>query len=401
MAVAGAACLFGCLQMPREDAPAGVAPRVTDVSAPPRLDPRLQARAWTFDALPGWAAGDHAGAVEALAANCVEVTPSDPRDDGAAPERDWAWLSACRRVLTAVAHEDWSPNTSRDLLEEVFTPALLSGPLGDLGLVTAYYEPIIEVRRTPTEEFREPILGLPPDLVLIEYDPPRDGVREEVFRRTPSGDLTAYPERAVIRDGRTEAEVLAWGRVSDVVFLQIQGSGRLAFDDGEQVRAAFAGTNGLGYVSIARTLIDREVFPEHGASNQAVKAWLEGGDPATVDAVVDENPRYVFFKLESLGDPSLGPPGDAGFALRPKVSVAVDLDWHSYGALYWIAPEGPGAPAAQFGMAHDRGAAIRGPLRADLFFGTGPVVGLRASRVRHEAEWWVLLPATALADAEP
>ena len=43
-------------------------------------------------------------------------------------------------------------------------------------------------------------------------------------------------------------------------------------------------------------------------------------------------------------------------------------------------------------MTQDTGGAIRGPLRGDLFWGSGDEAGRNAGRVNHEVRWWVLLP---------
>jgi membrane-bound lytic murein transglycosylase A len=43
-------------------------------------------------------------------------------------------------------------------------------------------------------------------------------------------------------------------------------------------------------------------------------------------------------------------------------------------------------------IAQDTGGAIRGPVRADFFWGTGPDAGLLAGRMRQLGRMWVLLP---------
>jgi membrane-bound lytic murein transglycosylase A len=43
-------------------------------------------------------------------------------------------------------------------------------------------------------------------------------------------------------------------------------------------------------------------------------------------------------------------------------------------------------------VAQDTGGAIRGAVRADFFWGTGPDAGLLAGRMRQQGQMWVLLP---------
>ena len=388
-------CAIGmsaCGSGPKELAPSAVAPRTTDVLSPPYLDPRFNTSDAEFADLPGWSGGDHAGAVLALRAHCSSIVPSDSRDDDAAPERDRAWVKACRAIVEAPVETLEDDQAAQFVLEAVFQPALLAGPTSDLGLVTAYYEPIIRVSREKTPVFSEPILAEPADLLVEHTTDAAGNPFDAVFQVLPTGDLGTYPDRESITETVSDEQVLAWGRRSDVTFLQIQGSGRLQFDDGYITRAAFAATNGLPYVSIARVMLDSGLLPQSNLSNEAVGQWLDGASPQDAAIVMNANPRYVFFRLEPLGDPKIGPVGNAGYPLRNGVSVAVDPEWHDYGALYWIAPEGRGAPAPQFALAQDKGAAIKGPLRADLFFGSGDQAGRAANRIQHEAEWWVMLP---------
>jgi peptidoglycan lytic transglycosylase A len=43
-------------------------------------------------------------------------------------------------------------------------------------------------------------------------------------------------------------------------------------------------------------------------------------------------------------------------------------------------------------IAQDTGGAIRGPVRADYFWGSGPEAGALAGRMRQAGRLWLLLP---------
>ncbi|HRE45628.1 MAG TPA: MltA domain-containing protein, partial [Terricaulis sp.] len=66
----------------------------------------------------------------------------------------------------------------------------------------------------------------------------------------PRAEINADPERA-----------FAYAHPVDVYNLQIQGSGRLAFPDGEQVRAAYAAQNGYRWRSALGVLRDAGELP--------------------------------------------------------------------------------------------------------------------------------------------
>lgn len=414
-AVSVALALVACAGGPPE-APPEVAPlRLEEVEAPPSFHPTINAVAVPFAALPGWDQGDHAEAVLAYADTCARFAPADRRKDGLLPRGHAAWARTCRdagvlaQSFASSAGEDAAATTAeraaaaRGFFELNFQPFALAAPATETetspsGVVTAYFEPIVDVRQQAIGPFDEPILARPADLVTR----PRAQGEPVVLQRTAGGDLRPYPDRATIV--ASAREPLAWGRRSDVLFLQIQGSGRVRFADGQIVRAAWDGTNGKPYRSVAEQLMELGLLPRGIASNAGVKRWLDVAAPDVAAAVIARNPRYVFFKFEDIADPSEGPVGAAGARLRPGVSLAVDPAYHQYGALMWIAPEGRDAPAPRFGVAQDAGAAIKGPLRGDLFFGAGPEAGADAARVRHRAAWFGLAPravSAAAAASEP
>lgn len=382
---AGSACFGG----DAETAPAVSRLRPMELQPPPLPGAELRREPVSYEALPGWGEADYISGLEAFAETCLSFTPVDPRQDQYLSIPHARWARACRSAGDMFAT---SPDqlTVRTFFEETFEPQRLYAASNGAGSgpVTAYYEPTIEARAVQIGPFDEPILATPSDLVTR---PAPDGGRVQVLQRLPSGTMRPYPERAEIV-ANARGNILAWGRRSDVLFLQIQGSGRLQFPDGRIVRAAYDASNGKPYVSVARELMNLGLLPPGVASNAGVKRWLDVAGSDAASAVVARNPRYIFFRLEEIDDPRQAGVGAAGVRLRARASVAIDPAHHRFGALYWIAPMGPQAPPPQLGVAQDVGEAIKGPLRGDLFFGVGEQAGDRAARVKHEAQWYWLSP---------
>jgi membrane-bound lytic murein transglycosylase A len=54
--------------------------------------------------------------------------------------------------------------------------------------------------------------------------------------------------------------------------------------------------------------------------------------------------------------------------------------------------QGTGTRLNRLVLAQDTGGAIRGPVRADYFWGFGPSAGERASRMKENGRMWILLP---------
>ena len=176
----------------------------------------------------------------------------------------------------------------------------------------------------------------------------------------------------------------------ELFFLQVQGSGRLELDDGSVMAVGFAGHNSQPYRSIGRVLIERGELTVERASMQGIKAWARA-NPSRVQELLNQNPRYVFFREEPLKDLSMGPLGAQGLPLTAGRSIAVDPQSLPYGTPLWLASEGA-LPLRKLVLAQDTGNAIVGAVRADYFVGSGEAAGEIAGRVRQELRLWALWP---------
>ncbi len=80
--------------------------------------------------------------------------------------------------------------------------------------------------------------------------------------------------------------------------------------------------------------------------------------------------------------------------LSPARSVAVDPAFVPLGAPLFLSTTHPadGAPVQRLMLAQDTGGAIRGPVRADFFFGFGGDAADHAGRMKQSGSVWVLLP---------
>jgi len=164
------------------------------------------------------------------------------------------------------------------------------------------------------------------------------------------------------------------------------------------VRVGYADQNGQPYKSIGRYLVKQGELKLEDASMQGIKAWGVA-HPTKVQALLDQNPSYVFFReLQAPptghGSGADGPVGALGVALTPERSIAVDPRFIPLGAPVFLATSWPGSslPLQRLVLAQDSGGAIRGAVRADYFWGFGDTAGAQAGRMRQSARMWVLLP---------
>lgn len=359
---------------------------------PPEEAP-FQLRPSSFSEIPGWADADLAPALLAFKRSCEGRRLRDPaaplpgggRYGGAVAD----WAPACA-AAQAVA-----PGGERAFFEANFAPHIVQG--GGEARLTAYYEPIIQARRAPDSVFSAPLLRKPSDMVSVDLAAFAEAYDNEALRGAPRaltgrlvGDrVQPYPRRSELNPSPDQA--FAWAHPVDVYNLQIQGSGRIAFPDGAQARAAYAAQNGYRWRSALGALRDSGELPS--ATWENFRAWSDRRGAAATQQALAADPSYVFFQEEQIADPSAGPRGAAGAPLTPMGSIAVDPAFHPYGAVVFVDGQYQGQPFRRLLVAQDTGGAIRrGPLRGDVFFGSGDRAGAAAERMNAPARWWTLLP---------
>jgi len=362
-------------------------------TSPPPLPTRTQpatslhlSRA-SFADLPDWSAGNAEAALAAFRRSCAVLTakPESAAMGGAGYAGTVAdWRSACASA----------DGNAKAFFEKTFTPYAVSG---SDGLFTGYYEPQIKGSRTRHGVFQTPVYGLPGDLVRADlglFDPKLKG--EHISGKVSGHALVPYADRARINEKGVDAPVLFY--TDDAVaffFLQIQGSGRVVFEDGgpenrAMTRIAYAGENGQPYTAIGRTLIADGSLARETVSLQTIRAWLLA-NPTKARAVMETNKSYIFFEQKALGDTALGSTGSQGVNITPLGSIAVDQRIHPLGAPFYVAADGPD-PVRAVMVAQDTGGAIRGPVRADMFFGFGDEAERRAGAMKAPGRLYVLLP---------
>ena len=271
--------------------------------------------------------------------------------------------------------------------------------LGEV-LYTGYYEPHLRGSLIRAGEYQFPIYSKPDDLVAIDLSLFNEKYRgQKIIGRFTDQTVVPYYERSAIdSEGAIEgrAEVLAWVEDPvDVFFLQIQGSGKVYLDNGEVINVGYQTTNGQPYRSIGKLLIDEEKISVEEMSMQKIREYLHN-HPEEMDTVLNHNPSYVFFTIEPEG-----PLGNINVKLTPGRSIALDRRIFPPAALAFIQTEKPAVdssgqihswlPFARFALNQDTGGAIRGPGRADLFWGNGPYAEIAAGHLKHTGELYFLV----------
>lgn len=304
------------------------------------------------------------------------------------PARDVRWRALCADVALFPEPDD---QIARAFFETRFVPHALRAD----GFITGYYEPLLHGSRTRTERYRYPIYRPPDDLLTVDLGalyPELAGRRARA--RVAGKQVVPYFSRAEIESGKNAlaGQELLW--VDDAValfLLHIQGSGRVRLPDGATLHVGYADQNGHPYVPIGRILVERGILKLEEVDLPAIRAWLKA-NPDSALSLLQSNPSYIFFVLRDAALP--GPLGSLEVPLFPERAVAVDPKYISLGLPVWLDTTLPGAtePYRRLVFAQDTGGAIKGPARADLFFGHGADAEERAGRMKQPGRLYLLLP---------
>lgn len=296
-----------------------------------------------FGDLEGWALDDLSEAMSVFRVTAADI-----------PGEAWRRIAARATEFPAA--------DARGFLESAFRPVMIEE--GAEPVFTGYFEP--ELLGSPVEDevYRWPVHGLPED-------------------------PCAHDRAAIVAGalGGRGLEIAWLADAAEAFFLQVQGSGRVVLPGGEVLRLNYAGANGRPYRSIGKELVARGVFAAGTVTAEGIKDWIRA-NPEAGREVMDLNPSYVFFRVLEGLPPGAGPLGCMGRPLTALRSVAVDPRVVTLGAPVWIEAGG----LWRLMVAQDRGGAIRGAQRADVFFGTGAEAGRRAGAFHHPGRMVVLEP---------
>ena len=267
-------------------------------------------------------------------------------------------------------------------------------------LFTGYYQPILRGTRARQSSYRYPVHSLPKDLLNIDlslFSEKFSG--EKIVGKLSGNTVIPYDERREIVDNpgfENRAPPIAW--VDDPValfFLHIQGSGKIVFENGASIQVNYHGQNGRPYRSIGKYLIDNGKIPQPEVSMQSIAAYL-AAHPDEMPGVLNYNASYVFFT-----EAQSGPFGCIQTLLVPGRSIALDRKIFPLSALAFIEAKKPAIDKtgritdwlnfSRFVLNQDTGGAIKGPGRADIYWGEGENAEITAGHLKHPGKLYFLI----------
>ena len=310
------------------------------------------------------------------------------------------WQPACQAAYALNAGGKPKDQAIEAYLREHFTVYQATNADGtDTGLITGYYQPLLRGSRLKTDVYRYPLYGKPADLINVDLSSLFPELKHKRVRGRLVGDkVIPYYDRREIEENQplSGQEILWVDDIIDLFFLQIQGSGLVQLENGQQVHVGYADQNGQTYNSIGRVLIEQGELSRDKASMQGIKNWARN-NPHKLRDLLYSNPSYVFFRELPPNLP--GPLGALGVPITALRSVAIDPRYIPLGAPVFLATTYPNSskPLNRLMVAQDTGGAIKGGVRADFFWGAGAEAGQKAGAMKQQGKIWVLLPKNFIA----
>lgn len=362
---------------------------------PPPAHDQLTLTKAGFADLPGWADEHPAEAVPSFLASCARIAElADSAPVGADGHGGLAkqWRHACAAAARLKAGDDAA---ARAFFEAEFTPWVAAGKTGPMGKLTGYYVQEMRGSRTRHGAFKYPVYGRPADLVEIDLTPfIRDAHARRIWGKLDGGSVVPYFTREEIRKGALAGkglELLYVDDPVDLLFAQIEGSAKVAMDDGTTLRLEFAGKNGRAYKGVGAAL--KGILKPGEGTMLGIRRWFNA-NAARFDEIVDQNASFVFFKLST--EP--GAIGSEKVILTPRRSMAIDRAFIAHGTPIWVDGRAPNvgkpgtSPWQHLLIAQDTGGGILGAVRGDIYWGDDRAAEELGGRMGGPGRYWLLLP---------
>jgi membrane-bound lytic murein transglycosylase A len=248
-------------------------------------------------------------------------------------------------------------------------------------LFTGYYEPLLEGSFNPTEKYKYPLYKPPPELAVKSASKSQTKANQ---MKNGESSPPYHTRREIDVEGVLKGRGLELLWVDDPIALfslHIQGSGKIKLEDGRLLTVSYAQNNGRPFRVI---------------NNRTVKNFLKNKPEQELFEILSYNERYIFFRFVDKE-----PVGSLGQPVTPNRSIATDTDYFPQGALAFIRLRKPvfdaegnisqRVPFSRFVLSQDKGSAIKGPGRVDLFCGFGENAEATAGSLKEKGELFFLL----------
>ncbi len=309
-----------------------------------------------------------------------------------------SWMRESMKSFIDILRQDPDSDELGRIIAENFSVYQAGGrdqlPRGEM-LITGYYEPFLKGSLLKKAPYLYPLYG-PPDSLLKIRDPKSGHLLFK--RRDEQGHYVPYWTRQEIEEQgiATGKELVYLDSPVDAFILQVQGSGKIQLRDGSIRSLHYAASNGLEYFSIGRLLVEQGKLSLAKASLPAIRQYLSE-HPAEQNDILNHNIKFIFFNWAPGGPPV----GSIGEPLVAGRSIAIDPEVLPQTSVAFLISRRPvlgqngeiqgWRPLHRFVFPQDTGGAIKGPGRADLYWGGGAYAKAAAGEMKEPGRLFFLV----------
>ncbi len=307
------------------------------------------------------------------------------------------FVKACKRskkneLFQGVCQEAANTQNGKDFFISNFHAYKLIDSKGtDEGVITGYYEPLLNGSLQKDERFKYPIYKTPKDMITVDLSSVYPELKKYRLRGKVIGN------KLVPYDSREQLELTPNENLEPICYvddkfelflLHIQGSGKVKLQDGTTLNIGYANQNGRRYKSVGKFMLQNGFIAKNNASIQGMKEFFDN-NPQKVDEILNHNESYIFFR-----ESSQGATGSLGVELTKKRNLAVDRRYIPLGMPVFISTLNPVTKEKinKLTVAADTGGAIKGEIRADYFWGYGDEALEYAGRMKEKGKLYILIP---------
>ena len=322
-----------------------------------------------FSKLPDWEDENYAAALDSFINNCSS--------------------SKTKKIYKKLCLDAAETNDPKEFLQNEFIPyEVCSEESDEQSILTGYYEPQLKGSLTKKEPYIYPIYETPKDMLVIDLRDQYPELGDYRLRgRVEGNKVLPYYERAYANENSIDADVICYTDSKvDLFFLEVQGSGRVTLENGDNIFVGYSNQNGHKYQSIGKYLVSIGEIPLEEISLQSIRAWFKK-NPSRVDEVLNYNKSMVFFRKKETSAT-----GSLGIELTPQRSIAMDRRYIPLGSMLYVSADTQEKTLNRIVAAQDTGGAIKGSVRADMFCGYGEGAREMAGRLKAPLKLWILLP---------
>jgi len=177
--------------------------------------------------------------------------------------------------------------------------------------------------------------------------------------------------------------------------LHIEGAGQLTLSGGKTINLSYHASNGHAYGSLVKFFRDNGPASLTGMSIQNMRRYVSS-HPEVLNKLQRHNASFIFFRPVEEG-----PLGCINVPVTVGRSLGLDTRLFPGGALAYMSSKKPlmgdkgnitgSTEFSRFVLNQDTGSVIKGPDRANLFWGNGPDAESLAWHFNHYGELYILI----------